>query len=116
MLAIAGAGAAAAPAADADTAAAGLAPWRAAVVSPDPAALADVTVLPFLFEGRRLGRQAFIAEAAPALFTAPVRRCLRAARASKEDGRLVFWCKPYAFYLAPVRGRWQLIEFGVDVP
>jgi len=87
---------------------------RQAAAQPGGAALADLTQLPFLFEGRMHGRETFVASVVPALFTPAVRRCLQRARPQAEGDRLVLWCKPYAFYAGPVQGRWRLIEFGVD--
>ena len=91
-----------------------MAQLRQAAAQPGGAALADLTQLPLLFEGRPHARDTFIAEVAPALFTASVRHCLRRARPQPEGDRLLVWCKPYAFYLGPVQGRWRLIEFGAD--
>jgi hypothetical protein len=91
---------------------------RAAVQQPDAAAraaaLAGLTALPFRYEGRLLDRAAFMREAVPALFTPAVRRCLQRAQPQVEGGQRVLWCKPYAFYLGPQAGHWQLIEFGAD--
>lgn len=87
---------------------------RQAAAQPGGAALADLTQLPFLFEGRMHGREAFITSVVPALFTPAVRQCLQRARPQPEGDRLVLWCKPYAFYAGPVQGRWRLIEFSVD--
>ena len=89
--------------------------FRAAAVQPDAAALADLSALPFLYEGRRLDRAAFMREAVPALFTPAVRRCLQRATTQRDGDRLVLWCKPYGFYLGPVRNQWRLIEFAADV-
>ena len=89
--------------------------FRAAAAQPDPAALADITALPFLYEGRRIGRDGFMRDAAPALFTPNVRRCLQRAAARREGDRLVLWCSPYGFHLGPVHGQWRLIEFVADV-
>lgn len=87
---------------------------RQAAAQPGASALADLTQLPFLFEGRMHGREAFIASVVPTLFTPAVRQCLQRARPQAEGDRLVLWCRPYAFYTGPVQGRWRLIEFGVD--
>ncbi|MFG6432840.1 hypothetical protein [Roseateles sp. LYH14W] len=92
-----------------------VAQFREAAARPGSAALADLAELPFLFEGRAHQRRAFIDKVVPALFTPRVRQCLQQARPQPEGARFVLWCKPYAFYLGPVRGRWRLIEFGVDV-
>lgn len=87
---------------------------RQAAAQPGGATLADLTQLPFLSEGRMHGRDTFIANVVPALFTPAVRQCLQRARPQPEGDRLVLWCKPYAFYAGQVQGRWRLIEFGVD--
>ncbi|MCR5884839.1 hypothetical protein LRS03_19050 [Rhizobacter sp. J219] len=87
---------------------------REAAARPGGQAIADLTQFPFLFDSQPLQREAFIAKAAPALFTPRVRQCLQRAEPQAEDGRLVLWCKPYGFYLGPVRGRWRLIEFTAD--
>ncbi|HVK33558.1 MAG TPA: hypothetical protein VM845_13785 [Burkholderiaceae bacterium] len=91
-------------------------PWRAAAARGDGPALADLTALPFLYEGRSLDRAQFIARAVPGLFTPAVRRCLQRAPAEAEDGALVLWCKPYGFYLRPVDGAWRLADFVADLP
>lgn len=91
-------------------------PWRAAAARGDAQALADLTVLLFLYEGRALDRARFIARAVPGLFTPTVRRCLQHAPARAEDGALVLWCKPYGFYLREVNGAWRLADFVADVP
>ena len=87
---------------------------RQAAAQPGGAALADLTQLPFLFDGQARGRNGFITQVAPALFTPAVRQCLQQARPQAEGDRFVLWCKPYAFYLGPVQGRWRLIEFAAD--
>jgi hypothetical protein len=106
-----------AAAADAQDAAgqAFVARFRAALAQADAGALADLSALPFLYEGRGLGREAFARDAAPALFTPSVRRRLQHAPAQREGDRLLLWCKPYGFYLGPLRGQWRLIEFVADV-
>lgn len=87
---------------------------REAAARPGGSALAELAELPFLFEGRPRGRDEFVARVVPALFDAPVRRCLQHAVPQPEGDRLVLWCRPYAFYLGPVQGRWRLIEFAAD--
>lgn len=89
--------------------------FRAALAQANAGALADLSALPFLVEGRGLGREAFVRDAVPALFTPDVRRCLQHAPVQREGDRLVLWCKPHGFYLGPVRGQWRLIEFVADV-
>lgn len=41
-------------------------------------------------------------------------RRLQRAQPQPEPDRFVVGCRPCAFYLGPVPGRWQLIEFGTD--
>jgi hypothetical protein len=89
--------------------------FRAAAAAPGGAALGELAALPFLYEGRRLGREAFVREVVPALFTPSVRRCLQRAPAQAEGDRLVVWCKPYGFHLGPTGSGWRLIEFVADV-
>ena len=91
-----------------------VAEWRQAAAAADSAALARLAQLPFLFEGRERGRDEFIAIVVPALLTPAVRRCVQRAAPQREGDRLVVWCKPYAFYLGPVQGRWRWIEFAAD--
>ena len=90
--------------------------WRAALRANDPQALARVTVLPFLYEGRPLDGAQFAAQAAPPLFTPARRRCLQAAAPQAEGERRVLWCAPYAFYFTRVDGAWRLVEFAADTP
>lgn len=112
MLLLAAAGTA--PARAAGDAQAFLAAWRQALAQPGAQPLADLTAFPFLFEGQPLDRAAFVAVAAPALFTPAARRCLRRARPLAEDGRLVMTCAPYGYVLAPTPAGWRLVEFFVD--
>ena len=78
--------------------------------------MADLTAFPFLFNSRPLARPAFIRQAVPALFTPAVRRCLQHARPVLEDGRLLLFCRPYGFVLAPTAQGWRLVEFFADTP
>jgi len=89
--------------------------FRAAAAAPGVEALGRLSALPFRYEGRELGREAFVSEAVPALFTRSVRRCLQRTPARPDGDRLVLWCKPYGFYLGPTSSGWRLIEFVADV-
>lgn len=90
--------------------------WRQAAARPGGEAIADLTVLPFLFQGRQLQRKEFVAQAVPALFTPAVRRCMQRAMPSREDGRQVLSCAPYGFVFAPTASGWRLVEFFADTP
>ena len=88
------------------------------MASGDPAAVASLTRMPFLFEGRQLDRVAF-ERAVPKLFDARLRRCMARARAvpePAEPGVRVVSCAPYNFYFDVQGGTWQLRDFAVDTP
>lgn len=92
--------------------------WRAAMASGEPAAIAALTRLPFLYEGRSLGRAGFL-QAVPMLFDAGTRRCLAGApvvREPAEPGVRVMFCPPHSFYFDADGGAWRLREFGRDMP
>lgn len=88
--------------------------FRAVAAKPDAAALADLTRMPFLFDNKAHARDTFISHVVPRLFTPQVRKCLSHAKAQREDGRLVIWCKPYGFYIGVVGEQWRLMEFAAD--
>ena len=87
--------------------------FRAAVSRQDSAAIAALTHLPFLIEGRALDRADF-ERAVPGLFTAFQRRCLAKAPALQEGDRHVVFCTPYAFYFGRVAGHYRFLEFAAD--
>ena len=88
--------------------------FRSALVASDAAAIADLTQLPFLYEGRRLDRAAFI-RAVPALFDARLSRCLAQARPLTEGPDRLLHCTPYTVYLRTgADRRWRLAEFTAD--
>lgn len=91
-----------------------LARLRAAAQSGDPNAFADLTRLPFLYDGRRRDRPAFL-RIVPRLFTPAVRKCMAKAGAVAEGADRVIYCKPYSFYLRrDGGGRYLLEEFAAD--
>lgn len=91
-----------------------LARFRAAMSARDAQATADLTQLPFMYEGRMLDRAAFV-RAVPALFDARVASCLARAEVRREGGDRTLHCAPYTFYLRPGGdGRWRLAEFAAD--
>lgn len=84
--------------------------FRAALRARDAAAIADLTRLPFLYEGRRLDRAAFV-QVVPTLFDARLSACL----AQAEGADRLLYCAPYTFHLrADAAGRWRLDEFSAD--
>lgn len=91
-----------------------LARFRSALVARDAAVIADLTQLPFLYEGRRLDRAAFI-RAVPVLFDARLSRCLAQARPLTEGQDRLLHCAPYTVYLRTgADRRWRLAEFNAD--
>lgn len=88
--------------------------FRQALAAGDAAALADLTRLPFLFEGRPRDRTGFI-RVVPRLFDAPTSRCLLAVRPLVEGSDRVLPCRPYAFYFRRgPDGAYRLEEFSAD--
>lgn len=88
--------------------------FTAAIEAGDANAVATLTRLPFLFEGRPLAHDEFTG-AFTRLFDADVRRCLaRGAFKPEEPGLRVAFCPPYAFYFGLSRGEWRLVEFAAD--
>lgn len=91
--------------------------FRAAVARGDAQAVAALTRLPFLFEGRALDAAGFRREVWPALFAPALRRCWAQARALAEPGPggdYSLHCAPYALHFDAAGGRWQLREFSAD--
>lgn len=88
--------------------------FRAALRARDAAAIADLTRLPFLYEGRRLDRAAFV-QVVPTLFDARLSACLAKARPQPDGTDRLLYCAPYTFHLrADADGRWRLDEFAAD--
>lgn len=87
--------------------------FRRAVARNDAARVADLTRLPFLFEGRQRDRAGFL-HIYGRLFSPDVRPCLATARAQEEGGDRVVFCRPYAFYFDRQGGAWKLREFNAD--
>jgi hypothetical protein len=88
--------------------------FTAAIEAGDADAVASLTRLPFLFEGRALARDEFT-RAFPRLFDAEVRSCLaRGSFRPEEAGLRVAFCPPYAFYFGLSGGEWRLVEFAAD--
>lgn len=87
--------------------------FRRALADDDHEALASLTQLPFLYEGRGLDA-AGLRQAIPGLFTPTVRRCLAQARPIVEDDRYVVFCSPYGFYFGRIGDGYRLVEFMAD--
>lgn len=91
-----------------------LAGFRQALAQPGGDAIAAHTAWPILFEGRALGRAAFVQQAVPALFTPAQRRCLQRAPALAEGAQRLLSCPPYGYLFSRGHDGWRLTEFFVD--
>jgi hypothetical protein len=88
--------------------------FRAALARPDPAAVADLTRLPFLFDGTARDRAAFV-KLIPQLFDPPTRACMSKSPPRAEAEAMVLDCPPYAFYFRrQPHGGYRLEEFAAD--
>lgn len=87
--------------------------FRTAVAAGDGAAIASLTVRPFLFNGKQLDSAEF-ARRASELFDDKVRRCFPFARPIAEDDAMTLSCDPYIFYFRVVGGLYRLAEFTAD--
>lgn len=88
--------------------------FRGALRAGDAAAVAELTRLPFLFEGRPRDRAAFI-RIVPTLFDRPTTGCLLRARPAAEDDARTLACPPYVFYFRRgPDGGYRLEEFAAD--
>lgn len=86
----------------------------AALRARDATAIADLTRLPFLYEGRRLDRAAFV-QGVPTLFEARLSACLAQARPQAEVAGRLLYCAPCTVHLrADAVDRWRLAEFAAD--
>lgn len=89
--------------------------FRAALQRQDALALAALTRLPFLFEGRAHARESFVRQVWPQLFSAALRRCLVQAPVLDDGpGQRQLFCRPYSFHFDARDGAWQLREFSAD--
>lgn len=88
--------------------------FRAAIRANDAEAAADLTALPFLFDGRPRDRAGFLAEVYPALFDAEVRECIAEAEPAQEESYFAVYCGTYIFYFGKTAGGYRLQDFVAD--
>jgi hypothetical protein len=88
--------------------------FRAAIRANDAEAAADLTALPFLFDGRPRDRAGFLAEVYPALFDDEVRGCVAEAEPAQEESHFVVYCGTYIFYFGMTAGGYRLQDFVAD--
>ena len=86
--------------------------FKAAVARNDAKAVAGMTQLPFLFDGRRDSSD--FQKIYPQLFDANVRTCFAKAKPVTEQDAQVVNCGRYIFYFRVVQDRYRFIEFSAD--
>ena len=87
--------------------------FKTAVARNDAKAIAGMTQLPFLFDGK-LRDSAGFQEIYPQLFDANVRACFAKAKATVDQDAQVVDCGRYLFYFRMVQGRYRFVEFAAD--
>ena len=87
--------------------------FKVAVAKNDKQAVASMTKLPFLFEGKERTRAQFI-KIYNQLFDLRVRKCFATAKTLREEDLYEVFCAKKIFYFGKVEGDYKMIEFGVD--
>jgi hypothetical protein len=87
--------------------------FKAAVARNDAKAVAGMTQLPFLFDGRPRNSFGF-QKIYPQLFDANVRTCFAKAKPVIEQDAQVVNCGRYIFYFRVMKDRYRFIEFAAD--
>ena len=87
--------------------------FKAAVIANDKEAVAAMTRLPFLYEGRELTKPAFIQKFG-VLFDVRAKRCFEKAKLVKEGGGFEVFCGKQIFLFDKVSGAYKFTEIGVN--
>ncbi|HMJ24951.1 MAG TPA: hypothetical protein VK475_03950 [Pyrinomonadaceae bacterium] len=87
--------------------------FRAAVARSDKPAVADMTKLPFILNGKDLDRVGFIKQYT-SLFTPKMRRCFARARPSRDQDSMEIFCGQQIFLFAKVDGVYKFTEIGAN--
>jgi hypothetical protein len=87
--------------------------FKAAVARNDKPAVADMTNLPFMIDGKDLDRAGFIKQYS-SLFTLKMRRCFARARPSRDQDSMEIFCGEQIFLFAKVDGVYRFTEIGVN--
>ena len=87
--------------------------FKSAVARNDAKAVAEMTLLPFLFESKPRDSITF-QKIYPQLFDAKVRACFAKAQAVSEEDAQVVNCGRYIFYFRVVKDRYLFVEFAAD--
>jgi hypothetical protein len=87
--------------------------FKAAVARNDKPAVADMTRLPFMLEGKDVDRAGFIKQYS-SLFTPKMRRCFARAKPSRDQDSMEIFCGDQIFLFAKVAGVYKFTEIGVN--
>jgi len=87
--------------------------FKAAVAANDKEVVASMTRLPFLLQGKKLSKAAFIQKFG-VLFDARVKRCFAKARLVKENDGFEVFCGQQIFLFEKVNGAYKFTEIGVN--
>ena len=87
--------------------------FKAAVARNDKTAVADMTKLPFMLDGKDLDRAGFIRQYS-SLFTPKMRRCFARAKPSRDQEIMEIFCGDQIFAFAKVDGAYKFTEIGVN--
>ena len=87
--------------------------FKAAVAANDKEAVASMTRLPFMLQGKELSKAAFIQKFG-VLFDARVKRCFVKAKLVKENDGFDVFCGQQIFLFGKVNGVYKFTEIGVN--
>ena len=88
--------------------------FKAAIARNDKEAIADLTILPFLYDSKERDRAGFL-KIYGQLFTRKIRRCIATAKPLKEGNGYEVFCGELIFYFdRDTDGRYKFREFGVN--
>ena len=87
--------------------------FKTAVAADDRAAVASMTKLPFLLEGKELNRDGFI-KRYNQLFDRKVKRCFARGKTIKDGDGFSLFCGETIFLFGKVGGEYRFLEIGVN--
>jgi len=87
--------------------------FKAAIVTNDKEAVASMTRLPFLFQGRELTKPAFIQKFS-VIFDARAKRCFEKAKLVKEGDGFEVFCGHQIFLFEKVNGAYKVTEIAAN--
>ncbi len=87
--------------------------FKAAVARDDREAVASMTKLPFLLDGKELNREGFI-KSYNQLFDRKVKRCFATAKTVRDGDGYSLFCGETIFLFGKVKGEYRFLEIGVN--